>query len=166
MQPTYLLEQTNNNTVQNCNQSLITSRILVQTVAVIAFAACKFSPAMMVRLVMMGFELKVSSASAVLYWSTSSCCCCWWWRGPRTESLLSESLSLSLALYLEGFEPDNELRLTMDSSANLGFFRFGSALDLSIGLRELSISITTTHTTPNKKNQNKKPTNSRSKSWI
>ena len=41
-------------------------------------AAWRFSPAMMVRLVMMGLELKVSSPSAVRYCATSSstwACC-------------------------------------------------------------------------------------------
>ena len=41
--------------------------MLVQTVPAIALAAERFSPAMMVKLVIMGFELKVSSASADLY---------------------------------------------------------------------------------------------------
>lgn len=42
-----------------------TSRMLAQTVAAIGFAATRFSPAIIVKLVIIGFELNVSSASAV-----------------------------------------------------------------------------------------------------
>ncbi len=42
-----------------------TSRMLAQTIAAIAFAATRFSPAIIVKLVIIGFELNVSSASAV-----------------------------------------------------------------------------------------------------
>lgn len=46
--------------------------MLAQMRAAMGLAAWRFSPAMMVRLVMMGLELKVSSPSAVRYWPSSS----------------------------------------------------------------------------------------------
>lgn len=124
-----------------------TSRILAQIVEAMDLAACKFSPAIIVRFVIMGFELKVSSESAVLYCSTRSrCCwCCgtgWGWYPPPWLRSVS-SLSLS---YLDwtwfGPEPISlreNGRLFGLSAANRGFFGPGS-LDLLKGLRELSIS--------------------------
>jgi hypothetical protein len=52
--------------------SKVTSSMLAQMRAAMGLAAWTFSPAMMVRLVMMGLELKVSSPSAVRYCASSS----------------------------------------------------------------------------------------------
>ena len=51
--------------------------MLLQTSAAMGLAAWRFSPVMMVRLGMMGLELKVSSPSAVRYSVTSSSTCAW-----------------------------------------------------------------------------------------
>lgn len=64
----FLQFNSNNNWRHNQKEnSEFTSRMLLQTVAATAFAAWRFSPAIIVKLVIIGFELKVSSASAVLY---------------------------------------------------------------------------------------------------
>lgn len=136
--------------IQYTQQHIVfTSRMLAQTVATIALAADWFSPAIIVKFVIIGFELKVSSASAVLYWATSS-----WWGGgcgwyppPRPESLLSESLSFTedtLADTTEATTPDPCCRWgncrALSSSINRGFLG-PSSLDLSNDLRVLSIFI-------------------------